>query len=88
MDSPGGNMEGENMEGGADYGRKQMLDHLTLCLEEDMGGDMNGEGGMAVEGGEGMDGNMEGGSPGGEGQMMNEEEFKQHQEEMYMQQQR
>ena len=46
---------------------------------------MNGEGGMAVEGGEGMDGHMDGGSPGGEGQMMNEEEFKHHQEEMYMQ---
>lgn len=43
-----------------------------------MGGDMNGEGGMAVEG-EGMDGDHMGGdSPGGEGQMMNEEEFKQH----------
>jgi hypothetical protein len=43
-----------------------------------MGGDMNGEGGMAVEG-EGMDGgHMGGDSPGGEGQMMNEEEFKQH----------
>jgi hypothetical protein len=41
---------------------------------------------MAVEGMDG--GHMEGGeSPGGEGQMMNEEEFKQHQEEMYMQQQ-
>lgn len=53
-----------------------------------MGGDMNGDGGMAVEG-EGMEGgHMEGDSPGGEGQMMNEEEFKQHQEEMYMQQQR
>jgi hypothetical protein len=73
MDSPGVHMEGDNMEGGAEYG------------QEDMGGDMNGEGGMAVEG---MDGQMEGGSPGGEGQMMNEEEFKQHQEEMYMQQQR
>lgn len=54
--------------------------------EEDMGGDMNGDGGVAVEGMDG--GQMEGGdSPGGEGQMMNEEEFKQHQEEMYMQQQ-
>jgi hypothetical protein len=61
-----------------------------LNIDEDMGGDMNGDGGMAVEGGEGMDGHMDGGgSPGGEGgQMMNEEEFKQHQEEMYMQQQR
>lgn len=58
----------------------------NLILEEDMGGDMNGEGGMAVEGMDG--GHMEGEeSPGGEGQMMNEEEFKQHQEEMYMQQQ-
>ena len=25
MNSPGGQMEGENMEGGADYGRKQFL---------------------------------------------------------------
>jgi hypothetical protein len=49
-----------------------------LNIDEDMGGDMNGDGGMAVEGGEGMDGHMDGGgSPGGEGaQMMNEEEFK------------
>lgn len=43
-----------------------------------MGGDSPGRGsGMAVEG-EGMDGgHMGGDSPGGEGQMMNEEEFKQ-----------
>jgi hypothetical protein len=84
MDSPGVHMEGDNMEGGAEYGRK-LFASLLIPIEEDMGGDMNGEGGMAVEG---MDGQMEGGSPGGEGQMMNEEEFKQHQEEMYMQQQR
>ena len=25
MDSPGGQMEGDNMEGGADYGSKQFL---------------------------------------------------------------
>jgi len=25
MDSPGGQMEGDNMEGGAEYGRKQFL---------------------------------------------------------------
>ncbi len=40
--------------------------------------------GLAVEGGD-----MEGHSPGGEGQeMMNEEEYKQHQEYMQQQQQR
>ena len=57
---------------------RTIKDWLSYAIGEDMGGDMNGEGGMAVEG-EGMDGgHMGGDSPGGEGQMMNEEEFKQH----------